>query len=159
MIAARRRLVTLGLALCALACITTYNKPKLTLLEGAPAVEQRADGCHVDVYQDGEEVPRPHAVLGSVELDWPQKKIEEQGPEGAISTLKAYACENGAFLIKDLRALSMGVGEGMIYEGTFATLLDDSGKPLNAKGAPVAADAGPASETTAPAPTPSASGG
>lgn len=133
-----------------LSCITTFNRPKLTPKEGAPEVERRSDGCHVDVFQDGEQVPRPHAELGTVALDWPQKKIEDQGPEGAMVTLKAFACERGAFVIKDLRALTMGVGEGMIYEATFATLLDEQGKPLNAKVA-VQPDAGSAGSNGAPA--------
>lgn len=150
-----RRLTVVAVTMAALSCITTYNKPKLTLKEDAPAVDKRADGCHVDIYQDGETVPRAHADLGAVVLDWPQKKIEEQGPEGAIATLKAFACESGAFLVKDLRALAMGVGEGMIYEGTFATLLDESGKPLNAT---VAVDAGVPADGAAPAPAPPASG-
>ncbi|MCC7071346.1 MAG: hypothetical protein IT383_08485 [Deltaproteobacteria bacterium] len=155
MIASAPRVLALPLALAltlgASACLTTVNKPKLIASASAPAVDKRADGCHVDVYQDGEEVQRPHAVIGTVALDWPQKKIEEQGPEGAIATLKAFACENGAFLIKDLRALAMGVGEGMIYEGTFATLLDDKGKPINAKGVPPGGDAGPPTEAVPPA--------
>lgn len=144
-----RRAAVVSVATLSLCCITTFNKPKLTPAEGAPEVLRRADGCNVDVYQDGEAVPRKHADLGAVELDWPQKKIEEQGPEGAIATLKAFACEKGAFVVKDLRVLAMGVGEGMIYQATFATLLDDDGRPLNAKSEP-ASDGGPAGANCAP---------
>lgn len=160
------RRLALWLALCALSllagsCITAINNAKLKPIEGAPEVEKRADGCHVEVFQDGEAVTRPHADLGTVELDWPKKKIEEQGPEGAINTLKAFACEKGAFVIKDLRALAMGVGEGMIYEATFATLLGEDGKPLNPKGSKpeAAVDAGPAPTDPAPTSTPPPAGG
>jgi hypothetical protein len=135
--------VTFGLAATlaiAVACLTTYNRPKFTAIDGAPAVEPRPDGCHVDVFEDGSKVDRKHAELGRVVLDWPQAKLKEQGPEGAINTLKAAACENGAFLVKDVRALSTGAVEsGLVYEGTFATLLGDDGLPLNAR----RADAGP----------------
>lgn len=154
-----RPALALPLLLAATACITAYNDARITRKEGAPEVERRPDGCHVDVLQDGERLERPHAEIGSVVLDWPRKKIEEQGPEGAINTLKAFACEKGAFVVKDLRALPMGVGEGMIYEGTLATFLGDDGKPLNAKGAPAAADAGPAPVEPAAAPSPSAPSG
>lgn len=154
----------LGVLGLALSCITTYNSVKLRPRDDAPAVEKRADGCHVDIFQDGEPVSRPHADLGAVELDWPLKKLQEQGPEGAIATLKAFACEKGAFIIKDLRALPMGVGEGMIYEGTLATLLGPDGRPLNPKGASVAPDAGTeagATNASAPSdtPAPAPSGG
>ncbi len=159
MASARRLTLAAASAALALGCITAYNRPTLTPRDDAPEVEQRGDGCHVDVFQDGEPVPRPHLDLGAVELDWPQKKIEEQGPEGAIATLKAFACEKGAFIIKDLRALAKGVGEGMIYQATFATLLGDDGKPLNGKGrtsSPGTADAGPAATpATGGAPPPS----
>jgi hypothetical protein len=122
------------------ACLTAYNRPKYTPLEGAPAVEPRPEGCSVDVFEDGTPVDRPHADLGRVVLDWPQAKVKEQGPEGAIRTLKAAACENGAFLVKDVRALSTGAVEsGLVYEGTLATLLGPDGQPMN----PRRADAGP----------------
>jgi hypothetical protein len=139
------------LALAALglvACLTAYNRYKWTALDGAPVVEPRAEGCHVDVFEDGQKVDRPHAELGSLVMEFPQSKLKEQGPEGAIKTLKAAACENGAFIIKDLRALSTGaVDKGLVYEGTLATLLGDDGQPINLR----RTDAGPASDPVPPA--------
>ena len=131
---------SLGFAACITACITAYNRVQWTVLAGAPAVEPRAEGCHVAVFEDGQKVDRPHAELGRFVMDFPRSKLKEQGPEGAILTLKTAACENGAFIIKDLRALSTGaVDKGLVYEGTFATLLGDDGQPLNLR----RTDAGP----------------
>ena len=133
---------TLAIAVACLcvACLSTYNRPKFTPTDGAPLVEARPEGCHVDVFEDGAKVNRPHAEIGRVVLEWPTSKVKEQGVEGAYKTLQAYACENGAFIVKDVRALSMGaVDSGLVYEGTFATLLGDDGLPLNAR----RADAGP----------------
>lgn len=122
------------------ACLTTYNRYKYTAIDGAPAVEPRPEGCHVDVVEEGDKIGRPHADIGRIELRFPQAKLKEQGPEGAIKTLKAAACENGAYFVKDLRALPTGVGDpGLVYEGTLATLLGDDGQPMNAK----RPDAGP----------------
>lgn len=130
----------LVVGIVAVACLTTYNRPKYTPIDGAPAVEPRPEGCHVDVFEDGSKVARPHADLGRIVLDWPHAKLKEQGPEGAINTMKTSACENGAFLVKDVRALSTGAVEsGLVYEGTLATLLGDDGQPLNAR----KSDAGP----------------
>ena len=147
-----------AIALCA--CMSTYNNARLKPKDGAPEVEPRGGGCNVEIYEDGQPVTKPHQDLRTVELDWPQAKIEEQGPEGALKTLKELACEKGAFLILDLRALTLGVGEGMMYEATFATLLGDDGKPLNLKGAKGAPpDAGVATPDPAPPAPPTPSGG
>ena len=144
-------IVALGLV----ACLTAYNRYKWTPLNGAPAVEPRAEGCHVDVFEDGQKVDRPHVDIGSIVMEFPQSKLKEQGPEGAIKTLQAAACENGAFIIKDLRALSTGaVDKGLVYEGTLATLLGDDGQPLNLR----RSDAGPAAAAVAD-PAPPAAGG
>ena len=51
-------------------------------------------------------------------------------PDYAIKTLKASACEQGAFMIEGMRALPDGDG-GMVYEADLATLLGDDGKPVN----------------------------
>jgi hypothetical protein len=142
--------IALASAVAGVACLTSYNRYKWTALADAPQVSPRPDGCNVDVFEDGSKVPRPHADLGNIVLEWPAAKLQEQGPEGAIATLKAAACENGAFIIKDMRALSTGEDRGMVYEATFATLLGDDGKPINLKGV----DAGP--EVAAPAPAASA---
>jgi hypothetical protein len=114
------------------ACITTYNRPKVTPKDGAPLLEERPAGCHVDVFEEGQKVTRPHLETGFIVLNWPKEKIKEQGPEGAMTTLKAAACEHGAFLIKDFRALSTGADGGLVYEGTLATLVEN-GRPINEK--------------------------
>jgi len=123
------------------ACITTYNKPKFVAREGIPLLDRRADGCNVDVFEDGTKVTRDHLDIGSIVLEWPQSKLKEQGPEGAITTLKAAACEQGAFIIKDMRALSTGIDAGLVYEATLATLVEN-GRPINetkvADGGPLA---------------------
>lgn len=136
------------------ACITSYNRYKWTALAEAPPVEPRPEGCHVDVFEDGQKVTRPHADLGAIVLEWPQQKLDEQGPEGAITTLKAAACEQGAFIIKDLRALPRGPKEGLVYDATLATLLDENGRPLNLK-VPKEPAAGTADGTPDAGPTPS----
>jgi hypothetical protein len=128
-----------AIAAASIACLTTYNPYRWTPKLEAPPVEPRPDGCHVDVFEDGERVPRPHTDIGTVVLEWPQSKIKEQGPEGAIKTLKSAACETGAFIIKDMRALPAGIN-GLVYEATLATLLGDDGQPLNLR----RPDAGPA---------------
>lgn len=136
-------------------CVTAYNRYAWTALDDAPAVEPRPDGCHVDVFEDGQKVTRPHAELGRVVLEWPKAKLDEQGPEGAITTLKAAACEHGAFIIKDLRALPRGPSEGLVYDATFATLLGKDGRPLNPKLEKPGAGASPGAGDAAP----TASGG
>lgn len=140
--------VMLGLLAAAGACLTTYNRVDWSLLPEAPPVERRAEGCHVDLFEDGQEVTRPHRDLGRAVLNWPQDKLKEQGPEGAIATLKTAACERGAFIIKDLRALTTGREAGLVYEATFATLLGDDGEPLNL----IRPDAGPAAGDAGAAP-------
>jgi hypothetical protein len=139
-------LIGLYAVVVAVACITTYNRPKITMKDGVPQLEKRPDGCHVDVFEEGQKVPREHLDIGSIVLEWPSAKIKEQGPEGAINTLKAAACEHGAFIVKDLRALSTAedFGGGLIYEATLATLVEN-GHPINEK---KLADAGTTPEPT-----------
>jgi hypothetical protein len=112
------------------ACITAYNPVKVTPDAKAPLVDPRPGGCNVDVFEDGQKDPRKSVVIGRIVLNWPSDKIKEQGPEGAIKTLKASACEQGAFMIEGMRALPDGDG-GMVYEADLATLLGDDGKPVN----------------------------
>ena len=115
-------------------CLTLVNRPKVTLRPEAPAVDARAGGCNVQVFEDGTAFTAPHLDIADVTLEWPRDKIAASGPDGALKTLRESACEQGAFVIYDLRALTNGYIEaGMIYEATFATLLDANGKPLNAK--------------------------
>lgn len=138
-------LLVAGLGL--IACLTAYNRYQWKPLAGAPVVEPRPEGCHVDVFDDGQKVDRPHVELGRIVMEFPQAKLKEQGAAGAIKTLQAAACENGAFLIKDLRALSTGaVNAGLVYEGTLATLLGEDGQPMNLR----RTDAGPPPDPAAP---------
>lgn len=128
--------------------MTMYNRIEWTSLPEAPPLERRAEGCHVELFEDGQHVSRPHVDIGRVVLNWPKDKMKEQGAEGAITTLKMAACEKGAFLIKDMRALTTGRDGGLVYEATFATLLGEDGAPLNL----IRGDAGIAPETGATPP-------
>jgi hypothetical protein len=133
------------------ACLTTFNRPKVVMKPDAPALEARPENCHVDVLEGP--LDRPHLDFADITLDWPRSRIDQQGAEGAMATLRASACEQGAFVVHDMRGLVLGtMDQGMVYEGTLATLLGDDGKPLNLKPAPnaPAADAGPAPVAAAP---------
>ena len=114
------------------ACLTTYNQYRFTASPDAPAVEARPAGCNVDIFEDGQKVKRKHQLLGHIVLEWSNGKIHEQGPEGAMKTLRAAACECGAFMLVDMRALTTGDG-GLVYEADLATLLNDDGTPVNKK--------------------------
>ncbi len=105
---------------------------KLDRDSGAPALEARPGGCHVDIFEDGQKVTRPHVDIGRIVLDWPRDKLKEQGPDGAMKTLREAACENGAFLITNLRGLPTA-DQGIVYDGTLATLVGADGKPVNPK--------------------------
>jgi hypothetical protein len=112
-------------------CLTGYNRPKVTLLDGAPAVAPRPGGCNVEIVEDGKQVGRPSAPIGHIVLDWPNDKVKEQGPDGAIKTLREAACEAGAFFVLNMRGLPTADG-GLVYEADLATLVGDDGKPINA---------------------------
>jgi hypothetical protein len=130
------------------ACLTVYNRPKITPRPEAPPLERRAEGCHVEILDGAWD--KPHLDFADIALDWPRSKIAEQGPEGAMATLRLAACESGAFAIHDMRALVLGtVDQGMVYEGVLATMLDDQGKPLNLK-VDKKPDAGTATDATTP---------
>ncbi len=145
-------------------CITTVNPVSFTRDTGAPTVEPRADNCPVDVIDDGTRYTRPHKVLGHIVLEWSANQVREQGPDYALRTLKSAACEQGAHVVLNMRALPRGFQEGMLYEGDIAVLLDDNGEILqgHATGTSVShsgrddEDAGVATVPTAaatPAPT------
>ena len=136
----RAGLVCLALAaLATVACLTAYNRYRWTALEGAPMVEPRAAGCHVDVFDDGQWVDRPHIELGHIVMEFSRSQLHEQGQARALETLRSAACEHGAFVIKDVRALPMGsLQRGLVYQATLATLVDADGQPIN----PWRADAG-----------------
>ena len=135
----------LGFALALTGCLTTYNGLKLTPEPDAPAVEARPGGCNVEVFESGQKPDRKHVDIARVVLEWSRHQVTEQGADGAMKTLKEAACQNGAFFITDLRALTTGAVEGgMVYEATFATLIGDDGKPVNLKARPPAPAPSPA---------------
>jgi hypothetical protein len=126
------RAVAVVAALAAASCLTTYNQYRYSADLDAPAVETRPAGCNVDIVEDGQKVTRKVKKLGHIVLDWPNGKIKEQGPDGALKTLRAAACENGAFMITQMRALPTADG-GLVYEADLVTLLGDDGTPVNPK--------------------------
>lgn len=135
-------------------CITTVNPVTYVRDTGAPTVPARADGCAVDIVKDGAVFDRPHKVLGHLSLEWSQSRIESQGAEGALRTLKSAACEEGAHVVLNMRALPRGFKEGMLYEGDLAVLLDDNGDPMTGKSTGTAVSHGgvddPGAKTTTP---------
>lgn len=147
-----------AVAACA-GCITTVNPVVFSRETGAPTVPARADGCSVDVVDDGAKFDRPHKLLGHVVLEWSASQMKDQGPDYALKTLKSAACEQGAHVVLNMRALPRGFNEGMIYEGDLAVLLDEKGDPLQGKATGTAASHGgaddpPTTTTTTPTTTP-----
>lgn len=141
-----RVVLVVAAAVLAAACLTLVNRPKVVLRADAPLLEPRATNCNVEIVEEGQRLTRPHLDFGDVVLEWPRDRVAQQGAEVAMRTLRETACENGAFFVHNVRALTTGEA-GFVYEGTLATLLDDAGRPLNLKAAPVppagdSADAG-----------------
>jgi hypothetical protein len=128
---------TLSLLLVVSACLTTRNRPTIAARADVPPLEGRAPGCNIEMLEDGTPPTRPHLDIADVTLEWPRDKVADQGPAAAMETLKQAGCENGAFIVHGIRALTTGsVESGLIYEATFATLLGDDGKPVNLKADP-----------------------
>jgi hypothetical protein len=150
-----RLLALVVVAGVATACLTAMNRPKIVPRAEVPALEPRPLDCRLDVTEQKE--TRPHLDIADVTLDWPKSRMDQQGPEGAMNTIRAAACEQGAFVVHDLRAIAIGsIDQGLVYEATLATLLDDNGKPLNLKrDSPAlkgnAPDAGPDAPADGPA--------
>jgi hypothetical protein len=115
------------------ACITTVNPVRFTRETGAPTLPSRADNCPVDIVDDGTKFTRPHKLIGHVVLEWSATQMKDQGPDYALRTLRSAACEQGAHVVINMRALPRGFNEGMIYEGDLAVLLDENGDPLQGK--------------------------
>ncbi len=114
-------------------CITTVNPVLFTRETGAPTLSSRADNCPVDVIDDGTRFDRPHKLLGHVVLEWSASQLKDQGADKALRTLMNAACDVGAHVVINMRALPRGFNEGMIYEGDLAVLLDEKGDPLEGK--------------------------
>ena len=117
----------------AAACITTVNSVKYERFTGAPVLQARGEGCSVDIVDDGTKFDRPHKEMGSVVLEWSATQMREQGPDYAMKTLRTAACEEGAHVVLNMRALPRGFNEGMVFEGVLAVLLDENGEPLAGK--------------------------
>jgi len=112
------------------ACATLVNPVAFTSEPGAPTLEPRPDGCSVDISDENGPPPRPHRVIGRLELSWSPDRIKEQGAEGALKTLRTAACEHGGHLVLNMRALPRGFNEGVLYEADLAVLLDEKGEML-----------------------------
>ncbi len=115
------------------ACLTSLNPVIYTREVGAPSVPPRPEGCVVEVHDENGAPPRPHLVIGRLELDWSATRMKEQGAAGAIKTLQTAGCEYGGHYIVNLRVLSRGFKEGFLYESDLALLLDENGDPLVGK--------------------------
>jgi hypothetical protein len=160
-----KKILTVVVASAASACITTVNAVGYKPLADAPALEPRAEGCAVEIFDENEKPSHPFQVIGRMELSWSQRQMEEQGPEYAMKTLKTAVCEQGGHYLLDMRALPRGFKEGMLFEGDVAVILGDDGKPLQGVATGTASSTegvtapaiAPATTTPAsePAPTPS----
>ncbi len=139
----------LAAALAGPACLSVLNGVAYDPAADAPTVLPRPGGCSVEIVEDGSVPARPHALLGRVRLDWTRAKMEAQGHQGALKSLREEACARGAHLILDLRVLPQTPNPGSFYDAAFAVLLDDDGQPLQPRS--LAPDATTPS-TTAPSP-------
>lgn len=125
-----KRTPALALALLATSCLTTVNPVVFRPDTDAPALPERAEGCAVEIYDENQQPARPFKTFGHIELSWSQQQLTEQGPEGALKTLKLAVCERGGHYIVNMRALPRGFKEGMLFEGDVAYIVDDDGQPL-----------------------------
>lgn len=142
-------------------CVTTVNPVIFKVDADAPVLPERAEGCAVEIFDENETPPQKSKTFGRIELSWSQSQLTDQGPEGALRTLRSAVCERGGHYVLNLRALPRGFKEGMLYEGDVAVIVDDDGKPLmgiSSNSATSKSSAGeataPASTTAAPAPAP-----
>jgi hypothetical protein len=120
-----------ALVLCAAtSCLTTVNPVVFKPDADAPTLPERAEGCAVSVYDENQQPERPYKTFGRIELSWSAQQIAQQGPEGAMKTLKLAVCERGGHYIVNLRALPRGFKEGMLFEGEVAYIIDADGRPL-----------------------------
>lgn len=113
-----------------MSCLTTVNPVVFKPDADAPTLPERAEGCAVEIYDENEKPARPFKTFGRIELSWSQQQLTEQGPEGAMKTLKLAVCERGGHYIVNMRALPRGFKEGMLFEGDLAYIVDADGQPL-----------------------------
>ncbi len=112
------------------ACATLVNPVVFISAADAPLLEARPEGCTVEITDENGPPPRPHRVIGRLELSWSADRIKEQGAEGALKTLRTAACEHGGHYVTNMRALPRGFNEGVLYEADLAVLLDEKGELL-----------------------------
>jgi len=127
------RLVVSVVVVAGAACLTLVNPVTFTREHGAPTLPARADNCPVEIYDEGQAFEKAHKLLGHVVLEWSATQFKEQGADTALRTLKNAACDVGAHVVINMRALPRGFNEGMIYEGDLVALLDDKDDPLRGK--------------------------
>lgn len=139
------------------ACATLVNPVTFTSEPGAPTLEPRPDGCSVEISDENGPPPRPHRLIGRLELSWSPDRIKEQGAEGALKTLRTAACEHGGHYVLNMRALPRGFNEGVLYEADLAVLLDENGDMLigaaTATSSSSAGVTGTSVDTATPTPT------
>jgi hypothetical protein len=132
------------------ACITTVNHVDFKPAIGAPTLPERAEGCAVEIFDENQTPPRPHQVLGRLELSWSAQQVKEQGPDYAMKTLKTAVCERGGHYLLGMRALPRGYNEGMLFEGEIAVITDDDGNPLQGVATGTASSSDGVTTPTAP---------
>lgn len=124
------RVVALTLLCAATSCLTAVNPVVLTPDADAPTLPERAEGCAVEIYDENQRPEQPYKTFGRIELSWSEQQIAQQGPEGAMKTLKLAVCGRGGHYIVNMRALPRGFNEGMLFEGDIAYIIDADGRPL-----------------------------
>lgn len=134
------------------ACVTTVNPVTFKADADAPLLPERPDGCAVEIFDENDKPPQAYKTFGRVELSWSQSQLTDQGPEGAMRTLRAAVCERGGHYVVNLRALPRGFKEGMLYEGDVAFIVDADGKPLMGVSSGTATSSAGISEAPAAAP-------
>lgn len=108
-------------------CATTVADATFIPEPGSPVLQRRPDGCHVEVFEEGKSVTLPHRSIGRVSLQKGKGDLRG-GPDSGYASLRAVACEHGAFIVKEVRALP--TADGFLFEGELAVLVDAEGKPV-----------------------------
>ncbi len=114
-------------------CLATLNGVVFEPAADAPVVEPRADGCSVEIFEDGGPPARPNKKIGHLQMVWSPEQMSTQGHDGALKSLASAACVRGAHLVLGLRVLPRTPDPGVVYDGDLAVLLDDNGQPYKPK--------------------------
>lgn len=96
----------------------------------APALENRGDGCYVEVYELGNAPTRPHQVVGTLELSLDAQELSSGGGQGVAERFQKAACEYGVFLVTDIKAFPDTTRGGASFEAKGAVYLDEQGRPI-----------------------------